>query len=102
PAADANCVALAVTGPCRPQLPLKVMLYECPLADDGGAKSTLPNTDPLSLTRFCRNGRALVGTPRSARMSTNRETESDATPAVCRPRGPVLRSVWLSRDCLPS
>src|SRR5215510_11950772 len=98
PVDDDSCVALAPTAFWRARLPMNVSPWELPLVELGGVRSMLPNSRPFSLILFGRSDPAADDSPPLLRIVMNRVTESCATPAVRRPRGPVLSNVWLSDD----
>src|SRR5262245_22510499 len=102
PLADASAVGLAPTAFCRDQFPWNVNPYELPLVELGGLRSTLPNSDPLSLILVGRSDDDGAGSPAVPRILTNCVTESCATPAVRSPTGPAVNSVCLSDDRRPN
>ena len=84
------------------QLPLNESVIDWPRVDDGGARSMLPNTAPLSLRRSDGRPPTLAGTLAVRSSDASRAAESAATPAACRPSAPVLSRFWKSLARRPS
>src|SRR5215207_8344818 len=102
PLAAAVSVGPPLAGFCLPQAPLNVRLSACPRVELGGAKSTLPNTEPSSASRDVPTAATLLGTRAPSRIAASRVAESAAMLAACSPAGLVLSSERKSLERRPS